>query len=218
MDPRWKDLFPKRGIRLDDIPSNVSSRNNSSSSESDGGDMIRAKDAAKTKLTVAKTKLTVDITQDDDGDDDDGFRRRSDDDGDGHDETSPRLNVARRRRPTRRNIPETAPASLIGSAGKSSSGGSSIASNRKERMHEAQAAVRRWRHGTRITDPASSSRVRVGQGGESLHSGYRVFIGCRTTVRCCVVRCYISPYRIQQLLYGKCLHVARPKIHRWTTG
>jgi len=162
MDPRWKNLFPKRGIRLDDGSSNVSSRNNSSSEESDGGDTTGAKDAAKSKLP------TVDINQD--ADDDDFLR--SSDDGDGHDETSLRLNVARRRRsPTKRprpkRIPETAPASLVEPAGKANR---SSASKRTERMDGTQAA-RRWRHGTRITDPASSSRVRAGQSGKSLHPG-----------------------------------------------
>lgn len=166
MDPRWKDLFPKRGTRL---VSDDSSRNDSSGSEeSDGGEAICAKG----------TKLTVDITQDDDEDNDAGYHSssgwNSDGDGGGRDATCTRLDLSRRR------IPETAPPAFPLMLGKNSSrsknatattGGSSSGSKRKERRDEAHFAARMWRQGNRITDPASSSRVRVGHSGEScIHS------------------------------------------------
>ena len=168
MEQRWKSLFPKSGVRVDDSSDSdsSSSRRRDSLEESDVDDIIRVKD-------------TVDISKDDDDDDeDDDALGASSSEGDSHDATSLRIGVAR----NRENIRDTAPAPpdderhrRISSSsrpshgtnlGGSSGGGSSSSS--KARREEAKATARRWRHGTKGTEPASScsSRVGVGRRGE----------------------------------------------------
>eukprot|EP00903_Cladosiphon_okamuranus_P013571 g12641.t1 len=168
MDERWKGLFPKRGIRADDdvddssgSDSDSNSRRGSGSFKGSHGDrIIRAED-------------TVDISKDDDDredeDDDDDFDPLGSQ-GDGHDgfdATSLRIGEAG----SRMNIPDTAPAQLYDKRDQSSRPSNSTSvrcgsgsSSRRVRREEAEATVRRWRHGVKDTEPAASCSSRVERG------------------------------------------------------
>lgn len=175
MDDRWKPLFPKDGARTG-YASSTSIRNDSSGA-SNSGDITC--DSAKEYMEDFNN--TVDISQDDDGDDDDD----NDDDGDYVGENDDRISVLSgddegRDMDTqmtsvritsvsaaRRRIRQTAAEE---DEDQDCWGGSSnrrrtmnctkktSTSKGKGRKDEERTGARRWRCGTKMTEPASSSK------------------------------------------------------------
>lgn len=158
MDDRWKPLFRKDGARSG-YASSISSRNYSSG-ESESGDV--ACDIAQED--TEGVEKTVDISQDDDFDDDDddsdyiGMLSSGGDD----------RNASARLRAARTNIPQTATEEREGQEWRISSPNrrrntnstrKASASKGKGRKGEERTADRRWRHGAKTTEPASSSKA-----------------------------------------------------------
>eukprot|EP00752_Nemacystus_decipiens_P009099 g8123.t2 len=175
MEKRWKHLFPKRGTRVDDSSDSDSSTGSDSDSDSLGESGSESESDG-----ILRAKDTVDISKDDDDDDDDDFAGEDEDDedffgasnseGDSHDATSLRIGVAGTRKkiemPGTTDEREVAVNSSSKRPSKSTnmSGSGSFSGSSKARREQAKATARRWRHGTRDTEPASSCSARVGAG------------------------------------------------------